>query len=152
MPKNKKQSQKKGIKQQGQKQHQYYIYRTDPLPLSLVLDNIGNESFEFLGEHPSMDSLRYHNIKHNGTKCVGCGLEAIYARFEATYGSSKHKRHFNFYGVDTAGEEVLFTKDHILARSLGGEDDVRNFQTMCSKCNTRKSNKLEFPAYIVCPV
>jgi hypothetical protein len=44
----------------------------------------------------------------------------------------------NLYGMKD-GNEVLFTHDHILARGLGGADDLTNSQTMCSPCNGNKS-------------
>jgi len=34
--------------------------------------------------------------------------------------------HFNLYGYDTEGNEVLLTKDHILPKSKGGTDHLSN--------------------------
>jgi 5-methylcytosine-specific restriction endonuclease McrA len=47
--------------------------------------------------------------------------------------------HFNLYGEEH-GRLVLMTKDHILARSKGGEDILENYQTMCCVCNNLKGN------------
>ena len=45
--------------------------------------------------------------------------------------------HFNLYAEENA-RLVLMTKDHILAKSKGGTDELANYQTMCSTCNNLK--------------
>lgn len=47
--------------------------------------------------------------------------------------------HLNLWGVKD-GEEVLFTHDHVLARGLGGKDNLDNTQTMCCYCNWEKGD------------
>jgi len=71
-----------------------------------------------------------------GLVCVSCGLEATHFAVESSPGTER--THMNLYGVRNE-EEILFTHDHILARALGGADDLSNSQTMCSPCNSRKS-------------
>lgn len=75
--------------------------------------------------------------------CVSCGCKAKFFAAE-TFTRSKDQsvKHANLYGVNDNGDEVLFTHDHIVARSLGGADDLSNSQVMCSPCNNKKS-KLE---------
>ena len=84
-------------------------------------------------------SGRYWNFEEHGFKCCKCGLEATYAAIE------KRKRdnyyHINLYGT-LNGEEILFTKDHIFPKSLGGKNTIKNYQTMCEKCNVDKHNQL----------
>ena len=46
------------------------------------------------------------------------------------------------YGVKN-GEEVLFTKDHIIPKSKGGKNHISNYQTMCEPCNSEKGNNDE---------
>jgi hypothetical protein len=36
----------------------------------------------------------------------------------------------------------LMTIDHILPRSLGGDDSIENLQPMCNSCNSKKGNKV----------
>lgn len=71
--------------------------------------------------------------------CVGCGLEPQFFAVE-TFARSKDQSspHVNLYGID-GDREILFTHDHILARSLGGADNLKNSQVMCSPCNSKKS-------------
>jgi hypothetical protein len=83
-------------------------------------------------------SHRYINFIHNGTKCVCCGVEG------KTFFLERHTvnegYHFNLYAQGKYGEELLMTKDHILAKKLGGKDRADNYQTMCSYCNGKKSS------------
>ena len=77
--------------------------------------------------------------------CVECGLEASFFSIDSFQAlTEKPSIHLNLYGIRN-GQEVLFTHDHILARALGGIDDLSNTQVMCSPCNNKKSrmeNKL----------
>lgn len=84
-------------------------------------------------------SQRYEVFRYN-TKCVVCGLQAAYYRLEKPVGAKHY--HFNLYGIKD-GEEVLFTKDHILPRAKGGTNTIDNYQTMCYHCNQEKADKLE---------
>jgi hypothetical protein len=47
--------------------------------------------------------------------------------------------HFNFYAEEDS-KLVLMTKDHIKAKSVGGEDIASNYQTMCCVCNNLKGS------------
>lgn len=110
---------------------------------------LGKVRAEFDGHMIKPYSLRYLNFIHNGTKCVCCGVEGTHFYKERTLdkngnpidgGNNYGHYHFNLYGIDDNGEEVLMTKDHIIARKLGGKDVVDNFQPMCTKCNCEKSH------------
>lgn len=52
--------------------------------------------------------------------------------------SQKCGYHFNLYAIDKDGNEVLMTKDHILAKARGGKDRISNYQTCCKVCNETK--------------
>lgn len=104
---------------------------------------------EFDGDAIKPNSLRYKTFMKSGTKCVCCGLEATHFYKERSQ-SSKPKNydpdmsyHFNLYGINECGEEVLFTKDHIIPKVDGGRDAVDNMQTMCTVCNGLKSDMPE---------
>lgn len=94
-----------------------------------------------------LTSLRLLTFYKDGTTCSCCGLKASYFAFERNAPrkgkEAQGSYHLNLWGVDEAGEEVLFTHDHTLARSLGGEDKSINTTTMCVKCNGDKA-KIEY--------
>tara|TARA_Y100000034_G_scaffold6762_1_gene7444 strand:- start:7304 stop:7957 length:654 start_codon:yes stop_codon:yes gene_type:complete len=83
-----------------------------------------------------MNSDRYFVFLKN-IRCVSCGLEGQKMILELNPGDDVP--HFNLYGEEH-GRLVLMTKDHILARSKGGEDILENYQTMCCVCNNLKGN------------
>lgn len=89
-----------------------------------------------------MDSQRYQLFFEHGTDCVKCGLRGAYFWLEQNKNQPGTAYHFNLYGVDDNGEEVLITKDHIIPKSKGGKNHVSNYQTMCIRCNMEKSNKV----------
>lgn len=77
---------------------------------------------------------------HKGTTCKICGLEAAYYAIERNEGAEYY--YLTLYGVKD-GKEIEFTLDHIYPTSLGGPStDIRNHQTLCMPCNSKKSNKV----------
>ena len=96
------------------------------------------------GEHwVKMYSQRYQTFKTKGTKCVKCGIKgSFFALEKGTHDQQNLDRyHFNLYGLNATGEEVLITKDHILPRSKNGKDVVKNYQPMCVHCNLIKADR-----------
>lgn len=88
-------------------------------------------------------SQRYETFMSHGVKCCECGIEGDRFYKERSYKDSSVDGvgyHFNLYAIDSQGDDVLMTKDHIIAKSLGGKDDISNYQTMCYVCNQLKSN------------
>ena len=85
-----------------------------------------------------VSSLRMKTFQQMGLSCKRCGLEASFFAVEDFHKTVIPRPHLNLYGVNSRGEEVLFTHDHILARGLGGKDTIDNVQTMCSPCNNKK--------------
>jgi hypothetical protein len=96
---------------------------------------------DFQGDLINMASHRYQLFAKKGQTCVHCGIVGSYFAKERAKGNATSRYHFNLYGKDNTGEEVLFTKDHILASSNGGLDNLDNLQTMCFPCNNQKANK-----------
>ena len=92
--------------------------------------------------HPKV-SKRYLLFMQKGTMCVACGLKATFFGFEKHTKMKTDHYHFNLYGVSPRGNEVLFTKDHILPVSKGGGGGMENLQTMCQPCNERKGATVE---------
>ncbi len=86
-------------------------------------------------------SIRLKTFVYKGVCCAGCGLKASFFAFE--YGATRpegSRPHLNLWGVDAAGEEVLFTQDHIRPLAKGGQDHLGNSQTMCGPCNWAKKD------------
>jgi hypothetical protein len=105
-----------------------------------VFSNIGEGRATFkCGNYDyqvNMNSHRY-SVFNKNRNCAACGIEGKYFLLE---GNQKDKRpHFNFYAEEN-GKYILMTKDHVLARANGGQDEHSNYQTMCSVCNNLKSN------------
>lgn len=84
----------------------------------------------------NMNSPRYFIFREN-LACVVCGL--VGTRMFLEYHPKDRSPHFNLYGEDN-GQLILMTKDHIHARSFGGEDLHSNYALMCQTCNSTKGN------------
>lgn len=110
--------------------------------LPKVSDN--TENIELIQNYPiRLFSKRLQVFKYKGTICKFCNLEAQYFVIE------QHKKnninfHINLYGVDLTGDEVLFTKDHIIPKTKGGSEDLKNFQTLCLPCNQKKGKRYPY--------
>jgi len=105
------------------------------------ISNEYGERVEMLGHGIKLSGLRLDTFRRS-PKCVKCG--AVGTRFHLELGSvNDMSPHFNLYGRDAEGKELMFTKDHILPKSKGGRDSLENMQTMCTVCNCEKGNKIE---------
>ena len=113
------------------------------LSLQEVLPHIGVNKKLQISENVSVNtsSVRLHTFKDN-IVCVSCGL--IGTHFWAEKFREDERPHLNLYAVDGYGKEVLMTKDHIIPKSKGGTDSSENMQTMCTHCNCKKGNSLNF--------
>lgn len=69
--------------------------------------------------------------------CACCGLKGTYFWLEH---SGCRPPHFNLYGINKNGNEVMLTADHIKPRSKGGKTEQANFQLLCKHCNKAKRN------------
>jgi hypothetical protein len=84
-------------------------------------------------------SLRLRTFLKTGTRCHNCGLEATHFAAERGVTQKKGPYHFNLWG-GPSGAEILFTCDHLIARGLGGRDNIKNTETLCKPCNSRKAS------------
>lgn len=94
----------------------------------------------FDGDPIDMESQRYILFKMQGPVCCKCHLVGTYFAKERTIGQNATRWHFNLYGINKDGRHVLFTKDHIIPKSLGGKNHLSNYQVMCQICNNEKGN------------
>jgi hypothetical protein len=96
---------------------------------------------ELAGVMVKVVGTRLRTFYETGTYCHHCGMKASFFAIERTvnHKGTDFPYHLNLWGIDTEGNEVLFTHDHIIARALGGADIVKaNTQTSCGPCNWKK--------------
>jgi hypothetical protein len=117
-----------------------------------VLNHIGPYKKDYIGKKVKMGSQRYELFKEKGVVCVKCGLKGEFFALEKQKQPNYQKGeelpdndryHFNLYGYNENGEEVMLTKDHIMPKSKGGSNTIDNYQTMCSVCNWGKGNQYD---------
>lgn len=91
----------------------------------------------------AMGSHRYQLFAFKGTDCVKCGIKGRFFALERGKSDNSLKFHFNLYGIDKRGHELIITKDHIIPRSKGGKNILDNYQPLCYNCNQLKANRIE---------
>ena len=82
-------------------------------------------------------------FKYKGIICAGCGITTQHVYLE--HHNKKDKPgiyNLKLYGVDANNNEILMTMDHIIPKSKGGTDNLKNIQPMCNTCNQDKGNKI----------
>jgi 5-methylcytosine-specific restriction endonuclease McrA len=94
----------------------------------------------FDGDMMMVTSVRMRTFKHKGCRCASCGIEGTV--FMKDRHTPEERWHFNLYAEKDDGEMVMMTKDHIMPRSKGGSNALRNMQTMCLTCNQEKADKV----------
>jgi 5-methylcytosine-specific restriction endonuclease McrA len=94
------------------------------------------------GDIIKMNSQRYQVFK-NSLTCVTCNCVGSFFAKERNQNingvPTSETFHLNLYSIKN-GEEMLMTKDHIVARANGGKNHLDNYQTMCSECNEEKGS------------
>ena len=93
---------------------------------------------EIKGDKIKITSIRLNVFKNSNLVCPICGVQASYFAKEKNINDKNY--HLNLYGIYN-NQEILFTRDHILPRSLGGKDTLENQQIMCEPCNMLKGNR-----------
>jgi len=92
------------------------------------------------------NSDRYILFKKQGCTCVSCGLTAShFVLLQDT--SNPTNGHFQLIAINDKNEHVIFAKDHIVPRSLGGKNHIDNYQVMCYDCNNKKQNDCSVEIY-----
>ena len=112
-----------------------HFIRRDLKKNSTLIDELPTH-FMFDGHIINYDNIKYKLFYQNNS-CVACGLVGSFFYKEKNGDSTDF--HINMYGVKN-GREVLFSKDHIMARRNGGTSILGNLQTMCVDCNNLKGH------------
>jgi len=73
----------------------------------------GNWQHRKRGRHPVSGSIRYKVLKRAEFRCELCGISA---------------------------QDKSLEVDHIVPKSLGGADEITNYQALCYTCNSQKNN------------
>jgi hypothetical protein len=100
------------------------------------------------GFEVTTSSLRLKSFLQNGVKCAHreCPFEGSYFAIEKTppgrSAINNRKYHLNLWGVDPEDNQpILMTVDHVIAKALGGLNELQNTQTMCCWHNWLKGSK-----------
>lgn len=125
------------LKERPQKQQIAEFSVDDVIPF--ITPNSSQRNYTAKGKtYPvRMNSQRYFVFRDN-MACVACGIVGSRMILEQHPGDKT--AHFNMYAEED-GNLVLMTKDHIKAKSVGGEDRHSNYQTMCAICNNLKAHQ-----------
>ncbi len=129
---------------EGYKYHKGYLRFDKKYSIGEVLPHTGSVYVSFDGHSVKMRSLRYLTFEKS-TTCITCGREGRHFRLEkhALHADISHNSyHFNLYGFNHRGHEILMTKDHIIPKSKGGPSEIANLQTMCTLCNRLKGDTM----------
>lgn len=96
------------------------------------------------GQEVNTKSLRLQTFAYKGVVCPHCGVTATHFALERDISMPTDSRyHLNLWGIDSNGEEVLFTHDHIIPLVRNGPNTLDNAQPMCGPCNWAKNSKQE---------
>jgi len=110
---------------------------------TLLTEGLNNNIMPTLHGSELKKSQRYILFTEQKQECHTCGLKASFWALQKDSNNESKRYHLNLYGVSNEGEVILFTKDHIIPKSLGGKDKADNYQSMCSCCNAEKSNDIK---------
>lgn len=123
------------------------ILRVAKLDLDEGLDMIkkvsNNRKVTVLGQYVLPKKSRRLSMLEGGQLfCCKCGLEGKHWYIEKDLRDPSDHFSLQFYGFDKNGVERMLTWDHIVPKSLGGNDSLNNGQIMCHPCNRDKSNDI----------
>jgi len=102
-----------------------------------------SESIMLCGYKVRINTLKMQVFKKS-RRCSQCGRIGHIFKLEKV---SESAAILNLYHIDSAGNEILMTRDHIIPRAIGGPDTLVNSQTMCEPHNHLKDCKV-VPRYL----
>ena len=111
--------------------------------LELIEQLSNNKPVEALGYEFTKKSTRLRLFQNGHLFCCKCGVEGTHWYIERDLRNGHDRFGLQFYGKNKAGQEVMLTWDHIIPKSMGGNDSLSNAQTMCLACNAGKGNECD---------
>lgn len=81
---------------------------------------------------------KYLFFLKQGLKCRCCKEKVAYVIVTKESNCKSGFYHLSFYLQD----DTLLTIDHIVPKSIGGEDDKSNLQALCKRCNHAKGERI----------
>lgn len=103
-----------------------------------ITDNPEAKPVNVDGDLIKMKSLRYR-VFQKSCVCAKCGLRGTHM-YKEKY-RPEHPYHFNLYGINSRGDEILFTKGFIDPKSGKDPEDLSNRQTLCFECSRPKAHR-----------
>jgi len=111
------------------------FFKEGKIDLELGLSLIGKDTKQDIqGYLIKVGSLRLRTFKELSCDCVQCGRKGTHFRLQ---GNEDNNPHMGLWSDDN----IEMTKDHIIPKSFGGYDSIKNMQTMCARCNNNKGHK-----------
>lgn len=111
------------------------VYSTETI-FNFIKNNPGE--MYYVDEEGNRGKVRRAKVFcEKGTKCIDCDLIGTFFVLDKWADGAFH---LDLMAVDSVGDEVLMTIDHIHAKSKGGKDTMENYQPMCTICNYLKSD------------
>lgn len=111
--------------------------------LAMIKSTSNNRKVTVLGSYVLPRKSRRLSLLEDGQLfCCKCGLEGKHWYIEKDLRDPTEHFSLQFYGFDKDGIERMLTWDHIVPKSLGGNDSMNNGQIMCHPCNRDKSNSI----------
>jgi len=126
--------------EQKESKPQHYYKRFATIPVEEVLPLLEKNKLYTFGEHRVRIGTPRLLTYKKGIVCKNCGVGGKYFAIESPLG--KYVPHLNLYGIDSQGNEVMLTSDHIIPKSRGGKKGVSNRQCLCIKCNSNKGSSI----------
>lgn len=80
--------------------------------------------------------------KSDALVCCHCGLKATKWILSSQSAKDRSTPVLNLFGDGKKGAPVLFTRDHIIPRMVGGNDDLENLRVMCGNCNHNRGSEV----------
>ena len=111
--------------------------------LGMIKQVSNNRQVTVMGKYLLPKKSRRLSLFEDGQLfCCKCGLEGKHWYIEKDMRDPNKHYSLQFYGFDKQGVERMLTWDHIVPKSLGGNDSMHNGQIMCHPCNRDKSNAI----------